>query len=340
MKEQICITSDRVNNNLLKTNCGVSLLDVKNHTLLQYITNLAFLIHLKLDGKSISDHPVISNLVELRIILEKIKPVEQKLKYQIDKLIRATTIENIEENNVNLTNNIAVADPLSFKPNLQDFVSKVDDKEEKVDKVEIYKVPKLAPVHFDEGNNSVRKKEQSRLIARASKSRIIKDLFAEFDDKPEEVDATGGVHAEMMHDKRIEEKLAERSRYEEENFIRLPISKNELKKLKNNSKKFEDDFENLNDFNSLATIQEDVDSLEKQRTNVLARRNARHEMYSESDDEDILPKSQSQSHEEHKRRDKQETFNGLLDGLPKNKKRKNKFQNAKKFMKSQKRRRV
>ncbi|RIB05776.1 Sas10/Utp3/C1D family-domain-containing protein [Gigaspora rosea] len=152
MKEQVCITSDRVNNNSLKTNCGVSLLDIKNHTLLQYITNLAFLIHLKLDGKSISDHPVISNLVELRIILEKIKPVEQKLKYQIDKLIRATTIENIEEKNVNLTNNIAVADPLSFKPNLQDFVSKVDDKEEKVDKdkVEIYKAPKLAPVHFDE----------------------------------------------------------------------------------------------------------------------------------------------------------------------------------------------
>ncbi|CAG8670525.1 13946_t:CDS:2, partial [Gigaspora rosea] len=246
--------------------------------------------------KSISDHPVISNLVELRIILKKIKPVEQKLKYQIDKLIRATTIENIEEKNVNLTNNIAVADPLSFKPNLQDFVSKVDDKEEKVDKgkVEIYKASKLAPVHFDEGNNSVRKKELSRLIARASKSHIIKDLFAEFDDKPEEVDATS------------EEKLAKRSRYEE-NFIRLPISKNELKKLKNNSKKFENDFENLNDFNSLATIQEDVDSLEKQRTNVLAMRNARHEMYSGSDDEDILPKSQS--YEEHKKRNKQETFN-------------------------------
>ncbi|CAG8647054.1 5380_t:CDS:2, partial [Dentiscutata erythropus] len=274
IKEQISITTERVNNHSLKTNCGVSLLDVKNHTLLQYITNLAFLILLKLDGKSISDHSVISNLVELRIILEKIKPVEQKLKYQIDKLIRAATIENIEENNANLmTSNTAVADPLSFKPNLQDFVSKVDDKDEK------------APVHFDEGNHSVREKDQSRLIARASKSRIMKDLITEFDDKPEEIDATGGVRAEMMYDKRIEEKLAERNRYEEENFIRLQIPKKELKKLKNNSRKLVDDFENLNDFNSLATIQEDVDSLERQRTNVLARRNARHEKYSGSDNE-------------------------------------------------------
>ncbi|CAG8535654.1 342_t:CDS:2, partial [Scutellospora calospora] len=333
IKEQICITTNKVNNQSLKTNCGISLLDIKYHTLLQYITNLTFLIHLKLDGKSISNHPVISNLVELRIILEKIKPVEQKLKYQIDKLIRAATIENIEEKNSNLiTNNITIADPLSFKPNPQDFVSKVDDKNEKDDKVEIYKAPKLAPVHFDEGSNSVREKEQSRLIARASKSRIMKDLIAEYDDKPEEIDVTGGVREELIHDKRIEEKLAERNRYEEENFIRLSIPKKELKKL-SSSKKFENEFENFNDFNSLATIQEDVDSFEGQKMNVLARRNARKEKYRVSDDEDSL----SQSHE-HIRRDKQETFNGLLDDFPQKKKRKNKFQKAKKNLKSQKRR--
>ncbi|CAG8554399.1 12254_t:CDS:10 [Racocetra fulgida] len=237
----------------------------------------------RLDGKSISDHPVISNLVELRVVLEKIKPVEQKLKYQIDKLIRATIIENITEKNVNLiTHN---TDPLSFKPNPQDFVSKVDD-----DKNE---------------------KEQSRLIARASKSRIMKDLIEEYDDKPEEFDASGGVRAEMMHDKRIEEKLAERNRYEEENFVRLPIPKNELKKLKNSSKKLENDFENLNDFNSLATIQEDIDSFEKQRTNVLVRRNVRNEMYEGSDNEEFS--SKSQSNEKHVRRNKPGTFNGLLD---------------------------
>ncbi|CAG8632053.1 2371_t:CDS:2 [Ambispora leptoticha] len=292
----------------------------------------------RLDGKSISDHPVISNLVELRVVLEKIKPVEQKLKYQIDKLIRATIIENITEKNVNLiTHNIA--DPLSFKPNPQDFVSKVDDdKNEKVDKVEVYKAPKLAPMHFDEGSRSAREKEQSRLIARASKSRIMKDLIEEYDDKPEEFDASGGVRAEMMHDKRIEEKLAERNRYEEENFVRLPIPKNELKKLKNSSKKLENDFENLNDFNSLATIQEDIDSFEKQRTNVLVRRNVRNEMYEGSDNEEFS--SKSQSNEKHVRRNKPGTFNGLLDGFPQNKKRINKFQKAKKNMKSQKRRRV
>ncbi|CAG8512185.1 7674_t:CDS:2, partial [Cetraspora pellucida] len=309
IKEQICITTNRVNNQSLKTNCGVSLLDIKYHTLLQYITNLAFLIHLKLDGKSISNHPVISNLVELRIILEKIKPVEQKLKYQIDKLIRATTIENITEKNFNLTTNNT--DLLSFKPNPQDFVSKVDDTNDKVDKVEIYKAPKLAPVHFDEGSHSAHEKERSRLVARASKSRIIKDLIAEYDDKPEELDATGGVRAEMMYDKRIEEKLAERSRYEEENFVRLPIPKNELKTLKNSSRKLENDFENFNDFNSLATIQDDVDSFERQRTNVLVRRNVRNEKYKGSNNEEFS--SKSQSHEEHVRRDKPETFNGLLD---------------------------
>jgi len=81
----------------LKTINGVSLLDVKNIGLLQYITNLAFLIHIKLDGKPLSEHSVVMNLVELRVVLEKIKPIEQKLKYQIDKLIRTAKFgENTE----------------------------------------------------------------------------------------------------------------------------------------------------------------------------------------------------------------------------------------------------
>lgn len=80
---------------------GISLLDVKNELLLSYLQNLVFLILLKLreakngashsttDGQSLSDL-VVAKLVELRLYLEKgARPLEDKLRFQIDKVLRA-----------------------------------------------------------------------------------------------------------------------------------------------------------------------------------------------------------------------------------------------------------
>ena len=67
-----------------KTVSGLSYLEVKNHFLLAYCTRIAFFTVLKASGRSVKDHPVINALVELRTILEKLKPVDQKLNYQVN----------------------------------------------------------------------------------------------------------------------------------------------------------------------------------------------------------------------------------------------------------------
>lgn len=89
---------------------GISLLDVKNELLLSYLQNLVFLILLKLrnntnkksttagdaddeedeeDAGQLGD-AVVKKLCELRLYLEKgARPLEGKLKYQIDKVVRA-----------------------------------------------------------------------------------------------------------------------------------------------------------------------------------------------------------------------------------------------------------
>ena len=59
--------------------------------LLAYCTNLCFYFYLKATGTRVADHPVVAQLVEERALLEKIKPLEAKLKYQIDKLVRAAS---------------------------------------------------------------------------------------------------------------------------------------------------------------------------------------------------------------------------------------------------------
>lgn len=87
---------------------GISLLDVKNELLLSYLQNLIFLILLKLrqartgngqknnhddeepENNQDLDDLVVKKLVELRLYLEKgVRPLEDKLRYQIDKVLRA-----------------------------------------------------------------------------------------------------------------------------------------------------------------------------------------------------------------------------------------------------------
>ena len=92
------------------TQDGVSLLDVKNELLLSYLQNLVFLILLKLrnardgskstsssdhddnegsDDSQLSDH-VVKKLVELRLFMDKgVRPLEDKLRFQLDKMLRA-----------------------------------------------------------------------------------------------------------------------------------------------------------------------------------------------------------------------------------------------------------
>ena len=74
-------------------------MEVKYQLLLQYIANLAFIIQLKLSGKQVESHPVVQSLIELRVMLEKMKPVEQKLKYQIDKVVRTAVVGDQDEAN-------------------------------------------------------------------------------------------------------------------------------------------------------------------------------------------------------------------------------------------------
>ncbi|KAI1496949.1 hypothetical protein F5X99DRAFT_45673 [Biscogniauxia marginata] len=88
------------------TDNGVSLLDVKNELLLSYLQNLVFLILLKIrnakaSARSDSDSnagddtsdlsgAVVKKLVELRLYLDKgVRPLEEKLRFQLDKILRA-----------------------------------------------------------------------------------------------------------------------------------------------------------------------------------------------------------------------------------------------------------
>jgi len=67
---------------------GISYLDTKYLLMLSYCSSIVFYLLLKAEGKSVKDHPVIERLVEIRLYLEKLRPIDKKLQYQVRDLPR------------------------------------------------------------------------------------------------------------------------------------------------------------------------------------------------------------------------------------------------------------
>ncbi|XP_076357881.1 neuroguidin [Tachypleus tridentatus] len=211
----------RVQNGDLSTKKGITILEVKNHMLLSYLTNLAFLMWRKLNGQKISGETAVERLVEIRTVLEKIRPIEQKLKYQLDKLIKTGTTEQLDPD-----------DPLKFRANPDSLISKLanDDEdesvsdEEKEERSNIYVPPKLSAVHY-EGDETEQDRQQ-RILERARKrvlsTSIMQELRKEYSEAPEEIKESVDFQRETAA-KHIKEKI----NYEEEYMTRLTVTKKE-----------------------------------------------------------------------------------------------------------------
>ena len=51
--------------------------------MVDYLSNLTYVMLRKSFGQSLEDDPSIERLVENRTVLEKMRPIEKKLKYQV-----------------------------------------------------------------------------------------------------------------------------------------------------------------------------------------------------------------------------------------------------------------
>ena len=66
---------------------GIDFLDIKNGLLAEYNANLAYLVMRKTRGELIEGDKAVERLCYLRTMMEKIRPIEHKLKFQIDKYV-------------------------------------------------------------------------------------------------------------------------------------------------------------------------------------------------------------------------------------------------------------
>ncbi|XP_060081838.1 neuroguidin-like [Ylistrum balloti] len=221
--QQIQLLLDKAEKGELCTSKGLSFLEMKYQMLLSYLINLTYILLQKSRGQSIQTDPAIFRLTEIRTVLEKLRPIDQKLKYQIDKLIRTV-----------ITGDTGLADPLRFKANPDNLINKLEgedseedsnsDEEEKERKPRAYVPPKLAAVHYD-GDETIEEKKQRHLEKaqrRAASSSLVRELAHQLTDAPEEIQESRDLHR-LKADKRAKE-IKE---YEEQFFTRVSVSKKE-----------------------------------------------------------------------------------------------------------------
>lgn len=211
------------------TKNGISYLEVKHLLLFSYCETLVFYILRKSEGRSVKDHPLWKRLAEIKFILDKIRPVDKKLEYQIEKLLRAGQGPAADATG----EEAGKEDPLSYKPNPDMLVSKLNQMAE--DGGGVYRPPMIAPAAMEEEGTGRDRRSKARaekdMHRRAARSSFIKELANEVEGRPEEIrEALGTESKEMLRDIARFDKRAEQ---EEELFSRVPLNREERRKVKN-----------------------------------------------------------------------------------------------------------
>lgn len=111
----------RVRRGEMSTDQGLSFLEMKYNMLLSYLINLSFIVLRKCSGEKIEGDPCIDRLIEIRTVLEKIRPIDHKLKYQIDKLVK-TAVTGADDK-----------DPTTFRANPEDLTANLEDSDAESD---------------------------------------------------------------------------------------------------------------------------------------------------------------------------------------------------------------
>ncbi|KAH9254625.1 hypothetical protein BASA81_007382 [Batrachochytrium salamandrivorans] len=205
---------------------GIAYLETKTHLLLSYITNVCFYLMFRAEhgGAQAESHPVVSQLVRLRVMLDKLRPLDGKLKNEVDELVRRAAMQlhreqegedgedgQDEDSTANHLGDNGKKKKFEFRPDLNDL----NDNENG-------DLP--GAVEEDEEDSKAAKKSHKQLLRRAQKSQFVQELLREQlgEDVPDEI---------VSENKRLLSKEDEdRQRYEEANYMRLPENKKDRKR--------------------------------------------------------------------------------------------------------------
>jgi U3 small nucleolar ribonucleoprotein protein LCP5 len=94
---------DNENSHIVDSDDIVAYLTAKQQMLASYCVNLLFYLSMKIKGKSVSNppHPVLKQLLKIRLALEKMRQIDGKIKHQVERLIQQSKFSDSGDNNNN-----------------------------------------------------------------------------------------------------------------------------------------------------------------------------------------------------------------------------------------------
>jgi len=229
---------------------GLAFLATKLELLLSYCINITFICLIKVEGGSIEGHPIVGQLLLIQGVFERVRPLDAKMKHQLNKLIQLVAKDSQPSDGSNSVNS-----DVHLRPRLANLVpvgeqqprgelGTVDDDEGIDDYGEnngsenskVYQPPKLTAVPFDDergsSSNTTEAREarrMERMRSRINASETLQNVRSEVLGTPEEVaGGTSGV-ASLGKDAlaRVRREDAERQEWEEEHMMRRQVTKKE-----------------------------------------------------------------------------------------------------------------
>lgn len=239
-------------------------MSLKHHVFLSYLQSLVLLTSRRALGNSILDRSqpdasfssedrgprgsglgdLVDNMIEGRVVLEKSKALEVRMRYQIEKLVKSVEEKDSEsKNNMDGTNSPAhlmvrrtkllSLDPLAFRPNPQNLATNGNEASGPVTAGVaddeggdgIYHPPRLAPMPFVEKNpHKPRRRDVAVPSALSSLAYVAVDPSGPHLESASGLGSTPSMgSSRVAHLKRVTD-------FEEENFTRLVMKKSEAKK--------------------------------------------------------------------------------------------------------------
>ncbi|CBK25017.2 uncharacterized protein [Blastocystis hominis] len=197
---------------------GLSILDLKSQFLLSYNEYLLVYMVMKLEGIDLQSHPLFESLVRFRTLLEKLDPLELKMKTEIDNVLNPQT----DSSSLN---------PLTFKPNLDDLDSASDSDSDSdkpspssSSKKQLYVPPKIAAVPYSERDAAKDEHRREQLRDKIASNAFISELRDEISDRPRT------INMRSTGDLSLDRELKERKDFEESNFVRVNRTREQKKR--------------------------------------------------------------------------------------------------------------
>jgi hypothetical protein len=240
-------------------------LEAKQQILLSYCINCVYYLYLKSTGVSVKEHPVMIQLLELRYLMEKMRPLDGKLKYQIDQLMKYASMDEATAETSNLRPNpSSMFDDMSDDDNDDDEEDYDDDDDDdsnersksktnynKNKNNEIYRAPKSVSTPYKDTESELIKSD-ARMQKKKNKlknSEIMDTLREEFGHEPEAL-SNSGISGLSGDHKLLQQEANERKEYEEERMIRMVMSR----KMKKDIKSREREANRLDNFSHMGDI--------------------------------------------------------------------------------------